>query len=355
MKHSVPSSAPPPEEFSPAAKEFCPPPPEFGTAGDAAGTPKQRRRLRLSAAAAALLLLLVLQPRHAAAGPDEAPPALPPPAAPTEQSPSPTAPLPSVPAVSPEPTATPTPEPTAEPTPEPPPGCEIVFICFSSEHVIRLDFRAPEKIRSAEGVIWEKNFDAEELRFSVPPEDLAAGSFLYRFDESEIVFRHWDAYVDGGLNPDLELRLELQVEGDNGPETLRYTEWARPQQGWSLRYDPEDAEADDDTWPGCFVLQTYEDVTPPAIVIGEDAAVPGALCVSAEIGGQRVRAEDCRILTRDFALNDYLPPGTPKLVCTVLVIPRPADVPEGGTAHFTVLQLLDGYGVPWVTEREIEY
>ena len=57
----------------------------------------------------------------------------------------------------------------------------------------------------------------------------------------------------------------------------------------------------------------------------------------------------------NFALNDYLPDGAPKLYCTLLLIPRPEGLPEGGTAHFTVLQLLDGYGTPWVTERDIEY
>ena len=88
---------------------------------------------------------------------------------------------------------------------------------------------------------------------------------------------------------------------------------------------------------------------------GDIVEVGGFRGTVKEIGGQRVRAEDCRILTRDFALNDYLPPGTPKLVCTVLLIPRPADVPEGGAAHFTVLQLLDGYGIPWVSERDVEY
>ncbi len=348
MKHSVQDPAPPPEEFSPPPEEFFPPPPEFGAAGAASDAPKKRRRLFFFAVAALLLLFVFrLSPGGAESPPQ---PAVSVPAAPEATIAPTTEPAPIV-APTPAPTAAPTPAPTPEPTP----GCDIVFICFSSEHVVRLDFRAPEKIRSAEGVIWEKNFDAEELRFSVPQEELAAGSFLYRFDESDIVFRHWDAYVDGGLSPDLELRLELQVEGENGPETLRYAEWARPQQGWSLRYDPEDAEADEYTFPGCFVLRTYEDVTPQQIVIGEDAAVPGALCVTAEIGGQRVSAEDCQIFTQDYALSDYLPPGTPQLVCTVLVIARPEGVPEGGAAHFTVLQLLDGYGIPWVTERDVEY
>ena len=349
MKRSVQDPLPPPEDFAPPAEEFAPLPPEFGASGASAAAPKRHRRLRFLAAAGLLLLLtLRLLPGGGTFSPEPTDPGAPAPAA----TPAPTS------EAAPEPTdgPAPSPEPTPEPTSAPPPGCEIIYICFSGRFVAQLDFSAPEKILSVEGTILEKNFDTEELRFSVPPEALAAGRFVYEFDEGEFYSRHWDEYTKGGMEPQPELRLELQIEGENGPETLQYAEWARPQLGWSLRYDPESEEADEYTHPGCFVLQTYEDYSPPQIVIGEaDEAVPGALCVVAEIGGRRIRPEDCQILTVDFALNDYLPDGAPKLYCTLLLIPRPEGLPEGGTAHFTVLQLLDGYGVPWVTEREIEY
>ena len=344
MKRSDQDPALPPEEFTPL-------PPEFGASGASSEAPKKRRRLFFLAAAVVLLLLSVrLLPQKAPGGEPPLPPA---PSAPAESSAPADEPGPA-------PTPAPTPEPTSElspePTPEPSPGCEIIYICFSSKFAVRLDFSAPEKIRSAEGVIWEKNLDTEELRFTVPPEDLAAGRFVFEFDDGEIFYKHWDEYMENGLEPDLELRLELRIEGENGPEPLHYTEWARPQLGWSLRYDAESEEADEYTYPGYFVLRTYEDVVPPEIVIDDpEAAARGALCVSGEIGGQPVRAEDCQILTVDFGLNDYLPPGSPKLYCTVLLIPRPEGVPEGGTAHFTVLQLLDGYGSPWLTELDVPY
>lgn len=346
MKRSDQDPALPPEEFTPL-------PPEFGASGNSSEAPKKRRRLFFLAAALVLLLLSVrLLPQKAPGGESPLPPA---PPAPAESSVPADEPAPTpepAPSFAPEPT----PEPTPKQTPEPEPGCEIIYIRFSGSFAAQLNFRAPEKIRSAEGVIWEKNLDTEELRFSVPPEDIAAGRFVYEFDEGEVYFRHWDEYMESGQEPELELRLELQVEGENGPETLNYTEWARPQLGWSLRYDAESEEADEYTYPGYFVLRTYEDAVPPEIVIDDpDAAALGALCVSGEIGGQPVRAEDCQILTVDFGLNDYLPPGSPKLYCTVLLIPRPEGVPEGGTAHFTVLQLLDGYGSVWVTEQDVEY
>ncbi|MBR5342317.1 MAG: hypothetical protein IK149_00305 [Oscillospiraceae bacterium] len=344
MKRSDQDPALPPEEFTPL-------PPEIGASGNSSEAPKKRRRLFFLAAALVLLLLSVrLLPQKAPGGESPLPPAPSAPAetyAPTDEPGT---------ELTPEPSPEATPEPSPEPTPEPSPGCEIIYIRFSGSFVAQLDFRAPERIQSAEGVIREKNLDTEELRFTVPPEDIAAGRFVYEFDEGEVYFRHWDEYMESGQEPELELRLELRIEGENGPEPLHYTEWARPQLGWSLRYDAESEEADEYTYPGYFVLRTYEDVVPPEIVIDDpEAAARGALCVSGEIGGQPVRAEDCQILTVDFGLNDYLPPGSPKLYCTVLLIPRPEGVPEGGTAHFTVLQLLDGYGAVWVTEQDVEY
>lgn len=336
----------PPEEFRSATEESAPLPPEFGASGQASAAPKRRRRLLAAAAALLLVFLLTARPRPAEALPEGPMRADPPPAASAEpdREPDPT----------PAPTPEPTPEPAPEPTPEPAPGCEIIYICFSSDYWVKMNFTAPEKILSVSGEIWETQLDSPEESFEVSEKDIALGSAVYRFDDAEVYRRHWDEFVTGNLYPELELRLDVQVNGEHGPETLHYTERVRPQLGWSLKYNEETLEADDYTFPGCFVLQTYEDRDPRIVLGGAEAAEPGAICVTAEIGGHTITADDCEIFVRDFGLNDYLPAGVPSLYNAFLVIPRPEGV-EHGTAHFTVTQLLDGYGKPWVIEYDIEY
>lgn len=338
--------SPPPEEYRPPAEEFFPPPEEFGAAGSAGRAPGKRRlrRMLLAAACAAVAVLSLRAPAAAL------PPSPPEPPAPVVSLPAGEPEPTERPALTPEPSPAPTAVPTPEPSPEPTPGCEVQFICFSADHWVRMHFTAPEKITRVTGEIWETNFESLELSFEVPDKDLELGSSTYRFDDSDIYFRHMDEYNDRGLYPELELRLRVEIEG---AEPLTYVEQVRPQLGWSLKYDSELLTADDYTYPGCFVLQTYEDYDPRIVIADPGQAVPGAICISGEIEGYPLTEENSEYFVRGFALNDYLPEDQ-QLFNAFLIIPRPEGALHG-TAHFTVTQILDGYNEPFTLEYEFEY
>ncbi len=349
----------PPEELPPPAEEITPPPEEFPPprAGEEESAPSRRRRL-LRALAAAGLLLLLLWPRLKTAAPVQPPLPSPTPAA--------------LPAETPEPTAAPTPEPTPEPSPEPSPpstelSCDLVFFSFSALHQGRVTLANTGSVRAARAEIWEVNLDSLEWSGELKPEDIAAGVCeLPPFDDSDTYFRHMDAYQESNGMPELELRVSLELEGEQGPETRVFTRRASPEQGWSVRYWPEDYSPlweGEEYYPGCFALISYEaEDAPPDIRMGgeQDAREPGAIRAALELGGKPVSAGDSRVLIREEPIYRYdekgeLVPSGRVYYYTLLVIPRPADAPASGKAVFSVWQRLKGFDLVWLSTRELEY
>lgn len=347
----------PPEELPPPGEEITPPPEEFPPPRAQEEEPQGKRRRRLlRALAAGALLLLLLGPRLKPALP--APEPVPSPAPSALPAPTPE------PAPSPEPSPVPSPEPTPESTEL---RCELVFFSFSALHQGSVRLVNAGSVVSATAEIWEKNLDTLEWSGELTAEDIAAGSWeLPAFDDSDTYFRHMDTYQAGNGMPELELRVTLTLEGEQGPETLLFTAEPSYEQGWGVRYWPEDYAPfwdGEEYYPGCFALMSYEaEGAPPEIRMGseEDARESGAICVSLALDGKPVSDRDCRVLTREEPVYRYdekgeLVPSGRVYYYTTLVIPRPADAPASGRAVFTVWQRLHGYDLVWRSTRELDY
>jgi|GEM_PF-2370884 len=368
--------SPPPEaaEFSapPADREFTPP----GSGGPAPGDGSRRkRRVRRLLYAAAALVLTGLLFRGRAAGPLQPDVTFTP--VPTAQNDarkpwdvSPPEPgNVSLPDAAPTPEATEaaapvsTPRPTPEYEPEVP-TCLSYFFGFSAYHHGFIKIFHPEQIVSVTAEIWESNFNTLEWSRELTEEEIASGYWeLPPFDYSETYFKYMDRYQSEELDPEVELRVTMTT--DDGTTTV-YTERASHEQGWSVRWWPEDYEPYfewQEFYPGCFAVMSYESFTAsPDIRMGDyqDAWDHGGICVALELNGVPVSAEDVQILKWEEPLfkedehGDYVETGR-SVYYTTLVIPLPDGAPPAGTAHFTICQKLDGYDLVWATEQELDY
>ena len=129
-------------------------------------------------------------------------------------------------------------------------------------------------------------------------------------------------------------------------------------------FQPGDFEGEADS----FVLATWENADPIRIVVNGDPETEEAtLFVTAEVGGVRIEAEDCSVLytvehytyTEEYT-GGSVEVGKDEMVYyyATLSMHRPKDAPEpgqGGKAHLTVVQPVEGMDYDWVDEIELEY
>ena len=337
----------PPEEFPAPAAQMTPPPEEFGSGGQDAPARKKKRKFHwLAAAVAAGLLSTVAM----FSGIEEKPT--------PDHTPSP----------SPVPTATPSAVPTPTPTPEPEElKVEVVFFNFSAAHKGFVRLTHQEAVKSILLEIIETNFDSVEWSKEVPEEKIASGYYqIPTFDDSETYFKFMDRYRDG-VYIHLAMRATVTVEGENGPETLVFTQDASEEQGWSAKYWPDDYTPiwqGEQYYPGCFAVTSYEALDDyPDMRMGDydDADQNGGLCVTLELNDVPVPADECviahyteSIMHYDQERDEYVETGR-YLYYTMVIIPRPDFAPLSGTAKFKVYQRLKGYDIVWITNTTIQY
>lgn len=340
-------------EFTPAPEtefsmpkpetEFTPPLPEFPPIpAPAVEMPKKRRKKRFLYYVGALLLYGWILLGNGKAEP------VPPPA----QT------LPTVPVIEAAPTSAPPATVETEPAPAVP-SCDVIYFGFSSQMNGKLLLHDTQTLLDVRAELWDTATDNLEIAWEVPEEAIEAGEFIIpAYDEAEIYRSHQAHYDETNTFPSPELRVFLRYQGAEGEETLTLTQRPQYEQGWSLRYFPENTPATEYTYPGCFALVTYDSMEQVSVVFDDPAQLASdAIRVSGEAGGYRFTAEDCQVevLEREGYRTDDSTPI--KSYRTVLLLPRPADLPEnsGGIAYFTVTQPLKHYDIIWETQLEIPY
>ena len=264
-------------------------------------------------------------------------------------------------------------EPTPELTPEPTAPlstdleCHLVFFNFSAMHHGFIKLFNQQDVISARAEIWETNLESLEWSQDLSAEEIERGYFpLPGFDDSDTYFKFMDEYEQSGLMPALELRVTLCVDAEGESRTLSYSQEAIEEQGWSVSYWGSDFTPlweGQSCYPDCFGVMSYEAYdAPPAMRMGsyQDALDSGAICIELTINGVPVPAEGARIITRENPIyrsneQDELVETGKVYYTTTVVIPRPADAPAQGSAHFTIFQYLSEYDLVWVSNRDLEY
>lgn len=333
-------------EFTPPAAEFTPPEAEFTPTGPEEKTDPRhtKRRARRLAAAFACLALLTTGVMAGKKVPAQSPsPATDPPAV-TEAPPE------TVPA-------------TTQPVPAPAPDADAILVQFSSRIEGLLLFSQPQDIQSVSVTLWDTCLDRAETEFEIPVSQIESGEYrLPAFDLGDMYMAHQAEYMQAEGFPEVELRLSLVYTHAGKEEQLQKDFQPMPEQGWSIQYYSQTLEANEYTFPGCFVLRTYSAGEKTEIVTDENQPLlPGQLRLAVQLDGRTLSPEVFQI--RLLENESYRTDENGEQVFagmwyqTVVIIPRPEDLPETGDhiARFTVSQELVNYDYLWVTETEVPF
>lgn len=333
-------------EFTPPAAEFTPPEAEFTPTGPEEKTDPRhtKRRARRLAAAFACLALLTTGVMAGKKVPAQSPsPATDPPAV-TEAPPE------TVPA-------------TTQPVPAPAPDADAILVQFSSRIEGLLLFSQPQDIQSVSVTLWDTCLDRAETEFEIPVSQIESGEYrLPAFDLGDMYMAHQAEYMQAEGFPEVELRLSLVYTHAGKEEQLRKDFLPKPEQGWGIQYYSQTLEANEYTFPGCFVLRTYSAGEKTEIVTDENQPLlPGQLRLAVQLDGRTLSPEVFQI--RLLENESYRTDENGEQVFagmwyqTVVIIPRPEDLPETGDhiARFTVSQELVNYDYLWVTETEVPF
>lgn len=333
-------------EFTPPAAEFTPPEAEFTPTGveektDPRHTKRRARRLAAAFACLALLTTGVMAGKKVPA-----------------QSPSPATDPPAVTEAPPE-----TVPATTQPVPAPAPDADAILVQFSSRIEGLLLFSQPQDIQSVSVTLWDTCLDRAETEFEIPVSQIESGEYrLPAFDLGDMYMAHQAEYMQAEGFPEVELRLSLVYTHAGKEEQLRKDFLPKPEQGWGIQYYSQTLEANEYTFPGCFVLRTYSAGEKTEIVTDENQPLrPGQLRLTVQLDGRTLSPEVFQI--RLLENESYRTDENGEQVFagmwyqTVVIIPRPEDLPETGDhiARFTVSQELVNYDYLWVTETEVPF
>ena len=333
-------------EFTPPAAEFTPPEAEFTPTGVKKKTDPRhtKRRARRLAAAFACLALLTTGVMAGKKVPAQSPSPATDPSAVTEAPPE------TVPA-------------TTQPVPAPAPDADAILVQFSSRIEGLLLFSRPQDIQSVSVTLWDTCLDRAETEFEIPVTEIQGGSYrLPAFDLGDMYMAHQAEYMQAEGFPEAELRLSLVYTYAGKEEQLQKDFQPMPEQGWGIQYYSQTLEANEYTFPGCFVLRTYSAGEKTEIVTDENQSLlPGQLLLTVQLDGRTLSPEVFQI--RLLENESYRTDENGEQVFagmwyqTVVIIPRPEDLPETGDhiARFTVSQELVNYDYLWVTETEVPY
>lgn len=332
-------------EFTPPAAEFTPPAAEFTPTGAEAQTDPGQPKKRVRRLAAAIMCLAVLTAGVQAGKKSQVLVTEPP----TEPPAVTQIPLETV--------------PPTQPTPELPPDADAVLVQFSSRIEGLLLFSQPQDIQSVSVTLWDTCLDRAETEFEIPVSQIESGKYqLPAFDLGDMYMAHQAEYMQADGFPEVELRLSLVYTHESKEEQLRKDFQPKPEQGWGIQYYSQTLEANEYTFPGCFVLRTYSAGEKTEIVTDENQSLlPGQLLLTVQLDGRTLSPEVFQI--RLLENESYRTDENGEQVFagmwyqTVVIIPRPEDLPETGDhiARFTVSQELVNYDYLWVTETEVPF
>ena len=332
-------------EFTPPAAEFTPPAAEFTPTGAEAQTDPGQPKKRVRRLAAAIMCLAVLTAGVQAGKKSQVLVTEPP----TEPPAVTQIPLETV--------------PPTQPTPELPPDADAVLVQFSSRIEGLLLFSRPQDIQSVSVTLWDTCLDRAETEFEIPVSQIESGEYrLPAFDLGDMYMAHQAEYMQAEGFPEAELRLSLVYTHEGKEEQLQKDFQPMPEQGWSIQYYSQTLEANEYTFPGCFVLRTYSAGEKTEIVTDENQSLlPGQLRLTVQLDGRTLSPEVFQI--RLLENESYRTDENGEQVFagmwyqTVVIIPRPEDLPETGDhiARFTVSQELVNYDYLWVTETEVPF
>lgn len=348
-------------EFTPVSAEFCSPadeyPPVPAPEQAAEDRTKKRRLLRL-AVSAALLGLIVLAPKHPAFVPAPAPVTPIPSAVPSAATPAPVV----------EPTAEATPVPTETPAPTEEPASaeplvQPIFYNFSHDHRGQIRMENADRLRGVQVTVRETVLDLPVFEHELDESEIAAGFYeLPALSTGDVYMDNMAAYEEKNAWPEFEMKVTYRYENaaGDGEESKELVLEPAYEMGFGASYWKPDYTWDEQLPPDSIVIRPFDDVDNIRYIFYSPNSVkdPITVYVSVEYDGRKLDPETFQsILKKDeYTMIDSASGTETPVVAyqSTLVIPRPDWVPEGGTVHITIAQMLSVTGELYTKEFDLE-
>lgn len=352
---------PPLSEYTPVSAEFPSPAdeyPKLPAPEQAAEDRTRKRRLLRLAVSAALLGLIVLAPKHSpfAPVPSPVPPAAS--AASAVATPVPVS----------EPTAAPTPTPTEIPasTEEPvatEPVILPIFYNFSHDHRGRIQMENTDRLHSVLVTVRETVLDLPVFEHYLDESEIAAGLYeLPALSTGDVYMENMDAFDEKNAWPEFEMKVAYWYENEtgDGEESEELVLEPTYEMGYGATYWKPGFTWDEQLPPDSILIRPFDDVDNIRYTFHSTDSVkdPTTVYVSVEYDGRKLDPETFQtILKKDeYTLVDRESGTETPVVAyqSTLVIPRPDWVPEGGTVHITIGQMLSVTGELSMKEFDLE-
>ena len=334
-------------------REFTPP----GRGGGETAAPSSRkrriRRLLYGAAALVLLGLLFSKPGETVPAPVVT-------AAPSASQ----APVPE-PSIEPTPELAPTSAP--EPAPEPlgkEPVIDVDFFYFSHEHHTFVRLSNTDALHSVRVTVREKTLDKQVYEHYLDEDEIASGLFeAPMLSTGDFYMDNREALDAVNAWPKFELTLDAWYENEagDGEDTLTLTREPDFEMGIGLSYMRPESNWSEYIPPDSFYVVPWEEIEEINYVINDPDAVNDPLTFSVDLSwkGRHAAPEEYEVVTEknEYTLVDReAGTETPMVSYTKeLVLRRPDWMPEEGTIHVHIVQLLASTGEKWVRDYDYDY
>jgi hypothetical protein len=257
--------------------------------------------------------------------------------------------------------------PLIEPTPEPlgkEPVIDIDFFFFSHEHHIFVRMSNTDALHSVRVTVREKTLDKQVYEHYLDEEEIASGLFeAPMLSTGDYYMDNREAMEAANAWPEFELTLDAWYENEagDGEELLTLTREPEPEMGVGLSYMRPDYSWSDYIPPDSFYVSPWEELEEIRYVINDPDAVNDPLTFSVDLSwnGRHAAPEEYEVVVEknEYTLVDReTGTETPTVSYTrELVLRRPDWMPEEGTLHVHIVQLLASTGEKWVRDYDFEY
>ena len=226
-----------------------------------------------------------------------------------------------------------------------------------------------DSVKSVHVELWEPNLELLLAEYDLSEAEIAEGEAeLPGFDTAELYFAHMDEYEALYAEPEVEMRVEMVYDSAEGEQRVSMTQRSEYELGWTFRYWPEDGEDYEWTRPGWFEFTTYEtpmkvsflfDKTSPlSMTTTEKNGVPevtAAMRVSFSIDGREITEDECEYVLENAGEWETTDGETITFYNAKLYFPRMDWMPEKGTVHVKIEQILTNFSSTWISEKDFEY
>ncbi len=240
----------------------------------------------------------------------------------------------------------------------PEPDCEAIF--YQTHSVVNAAVTLTDRWRTTavHVRIWDAQVNDSLFEYDLTEEYLKFGFWAQEgIDLQTFYAKHRAEYENAGTSMKLLLEATLTYRMPDGTigTVVRSTE-PQAEDYVMVEYHSADAEPNEYTFPGCFVIAVYDAVTedkPPFITDRTKELLPGEIYVGIAANYHRLSADQCRI---ECITDSYEYEGKTYTSYTYyLVFPKPDDLPEHGTATVTVKQRFLHYNFMRIDEHTVDY